>query len=78
MVFPLALRGRVNIAKYFGCIVPQYLYYFIIPKIIIPKINLEVYFKYDSVHRCLTKEVKCNLNLSFKAYKSRKTQKEAK
>ena len=36
--------------------------------------NLEVYF----VHRCLTKEIKCNLNLTFKAYKSRKTQKETK
>ena len=39
---------------------------------------LEIYFKYDFVHRCLTKEVKCNLNLPFIAYKSRKAQKEAK
>ena len=33
MVFSLALRGRVNMAKYFGYIVLQYLYYLIIPNI---------------------------------------------
>ena len=42
------------------------------------KINLEVCFKYYSVHRYLTKEVKCYLILPFIAYKSRKTQMEAK